>query len=263
MKYYMHSVVMLFKAATQYRASFLMQVCAQFVMTAGELMAVTVLLNRFGTLGQWSAGEILFFFGMMQLVFALVECMGRGITNFQGMIGSGEFDTVMLRPRPLLAQVICMRLDPRRLGGILVGAAAMLMAGHMLKLQWSWTMAGLLLLSAAGTALLLLGLFLVEATMCFFSVKSIEMVNVLTYGGRSACQYPVDIYPNWLRRLFTWVAPFALCMHWPVAQALGHPMTPAPMWMVWLAPLSGAVFFLLMMMIWYRVGVKHYRSTGT
>ncbi len=263
MKYYFHSVAMLLKSATQYRASFLMQVISQAIMIGGELLAVAVVLMRFSAVGSWSAGEILFFFGMMQVTFALTECFARGITSFPGVVGSGEFDTMMLRPRPLLMQVVCSRLDPRRLGGILVGCATMAVADRMLGLVWSWGRVGLLLISAAGTVLLLTALFLIEATVTFFSVKSIEMVNVLTYGGRTACQYPVDIYPGWLRRLFTWVAPFALCMHWPVALALGHPMNDLPAVAVALMPLSGVVAFLVMMGVWYRFGVRHYRSTGT
>ena len=41
--------------------------------------------------------------------------------------------------------------------------------------------------------LLILGLFMIEAVFCIYSVKSVELVNVLTYGGRSTCEYPADI----------------------------------------------------------------------
>ena len=59
----------------------------------------------------------------------------------------------------------------------------------------------------------ILGLFMIEAILCIHSVKSIELANALTYGGRSACEYPSDIYPRALRILFTVIAPFALVMH--------------------------------------------------
>lgn len=60
MKYMIHAVKMLFKSAMQYRASLLMQVIAQFVMTGGEMLAVVVLLSRFKAVGHWGAGEIMF-----------------------------------------------------------------------------------------------------------------------------------------------------------------------------------------------------------
>ena len=262
MKYMTHAVKMLFKSAMQYRASLLMQVIAQFVMTGGELLAVTVLLTRFKAVGHWGAAEILFFFGVMQSTFALTELFGRGITSFPWFVQRGEFDALILRPRPLLVQVMVSQLDPRRLGSFLVGVIAVLTAAAQLEIQWT-LLKGLLLAEVVlGSMLLLTGLFMIEATVSFFSVKSIEMVNVLTYGGRTACQYPVDVYPGVLRMLFTYVAPFAMCMHWPVSAVIGQPMMALPMWAYFLTPLAGAAFFALMVRIWY-IGVRHYRSTGT
>ena len=262
MRYMIHAVKMLFKSAMQYRASLLMQVIAQFVMTGGEMLAVVVLLTRFKAVGHWGAGEIMFFFGVMQSTFALTEMLGRGVTSFSSFVQRGEFDALILRPRPLLTQVMVSQLDPRRLGGILVGVIAMLVAGNRLSIQWTLLKALLLAEVVLGSMLLLLGLFMIEATVSFFSVKSIEMVNVLTYGGRSACQYPVDVYPNVLRILFTYLAPFAMCMHWPVSWVIGEPMVTLPVWGYFLTPLAGAAFFAVMVRIWY-VGVRHYRSTGT
>lgn len=262
MKYMLHAVRMLFKSALQYRSSLLMQVIAQFVMTGGEMLAVVVLLTRFKAVGHWDAGEIMFFFGVMQSTFALTEMLGRGVTSFSSFVQRGEFDALILRPRPLLTQVMVSQLDPRRLGGILVGVIAMLVAGTRLSIQWTLLKALLLAEVVLGSMLLLLGLFMIEATVSFFSVKSIEMVNVLTYGGRSACQYPVDVYPGVLRFLFTYLAPFAMCMHWPVSWVIGEAMETLPVWGYFLTPLAGAVFFAVMVRIWY-VGVRHYRSTGT
>lgn len=262
MKYAIHSVRMLFKSAMQYRSSLAMQVLAQFIMIGSELMAVVVLLSRFQAVGSWGAGEIMFFFGVMQATFALTELLGRGITAFGGLVQRGEFDTMLLRPRPLMVQVLFAQLDMRRLGGIIVGVTAVIVAGTRLHIQWTAVKVLLLADVALGTMALLLGLFLIEATMTFFSVKSIEMVNILTYGGRTACQYPVDIYPNVLRFLFTYIAPFALCMHWPVSFILGQPMVTLPVWGYFLLPCAGMVFCALMGALWYW-GVRHYRSTGT
>lgn len=262
MRYMIHALKMLMKSALQYRSSLLMQVIAQFVMTGGEMLAVTVLLTRFHAVGHWGAGEIMFFFGVMQATFALTEMLGRGVTSFSAFVQRGDFDALILRPRSLLGQVMVSQLDVRRLGGILVGVIAIAVAAGRLQIQWTLMKGLLLLWVMLGSMLLLLGLFLIEATVSFFSVKSIEMVNVLTYGGRNACQYPVDVYPNALRFLFTWVAPFALCMHWPVSWVIGQPMVLLPVWGYFLASGAGAVFFLLMVRIWY-LGVKKYRSTGT
>lgn len=263
MRFFIHSVRMQWRCATQYRASLIMQSMAQLAMVGGELMAVLVLLERFTSIGGWSATEILFFFGMMQMTFAITECIGRGVTAFSGLVRDGSFDTMLLRPRPLLWQVMCASIDARRMATAVVGMVTILLAARMLGIVWTVGRVILLLLSVTGTVMLLVGLFLIEATMCFFSVESIEMVNCLTYGGRTACQYPVDIYPTPMRTLFMYVAPFGLCTHYPVSVILAHPMVNAPMWTAYLAPGAGAVVFTLMALLWRYVGVRHYTSTGS
>lgn len=263
MKYVFHALRMQWRCATQYRASFWMQTLAQLVMSGSELMAVLVLLGRFTSVGQWSGSEIMFFFGMMQMTFAITECVGRGLTAFSRVVQGGEFDQILLRPRNLLLQVLCSSTDPRRLSTAVLGIVLMWLSVTQLGIPWTLGSTVLLLISVAGTVLMLLGLFLVEATLCFLSVQSIEAVNILTYGGRTACEYPVDIYPRPIRLLFMYVAPFGLCMHVPVSALLHHPMVDWPAWTAYLAPLAGAMFFLLMALVWRKVGVKRYCSTGS
>lgn len=110
--------------------------------------------------------------------------------------------------------------------------------------------------------LLVLGLFLIEAVFSIFSVKSLEVVNVLTYGGRSACEYPIDIYPRPLQLIFSIIAPFSLTLHIPAAYILDKPMFGWPAWTAFLCPLAGAVTFTLMWLV-FRRAMRHYRSTGS
>lgn len=88
------------------------------------------------------------------------------------------------------------------------------------------------------------------------------MVNALTYGGRSACEYPIDIFPRPIQLLFTVLAPFSLTLHVPLSCILGKPLFGWPLFSAFLAPLSGPLFFLLMRFVFLRA-VRHYRSTGS
>ncbi len=128
--------------------------------------------------------------------------------------------------------------------------------------HWSFLKALALTESICMSMILLLGLFMIEAVFCIFSVKSVELVNALTYGGRSACEYPIDTYPRPLRVLFTVLAPFALTLHVPGSVILDKPLFDWPMWAVWVSPLSGIVFFILIRLC-FRKAMRHYRSTGS
>ncbi|MBR5231735.1 MAG: ABC-2 family transporter protein [Clostridia bacterium] len=261
-KLYLKSCRMLMRSQWQYRLSFFMQTVTQLIMMGTELLAVIFLINRFTNLGQWSGGEILFFFGVIITSFYITETFGRGITHFSPLIEKGSLDTMLIRPRNVLFQVLCSQADPRRLGAILVGLASLAMGCMEAKVSLDFVKVLLLIWSIIGGSALVLGLFMIEATLCFFSVKSIEMINVLTYGGRSTCQYPIDIYPDWLRLLFSVVAPFALTTHIPAAYILGKPLWNTGLAVAFLAPLSGFAFLFIMVLLFYQ-GLKHYRSTGS
>ncbi|XXX55556.1 ABC-2 family transporter protein [Sorangium sp. So ce124] len=53
------------------------------------------------------------------------------------------------------------------------------------------------------------GLLVLQATLCFWTVESLEIMNAWTYGGTEAAQYPLTLYRDWFRRFFTFVVPLA------------------------------------------------------
>ena len=263
LRLYARSMAILIKSQLQYPLSFLMQTLAQLVMEGGEMLALILLIDRFDRLNQWGPGDLYFFFGLMSVSFYLTEIFGRGVTgNFPYMVRSGQLDTVLLRPRGVLTQVLCSAADPRRITCIAVGVVSLVLGSHIAKISWSLPKALLLAESIFFSFWLLLGLFMVEAILCIHSVKSVELVNALTYGGRSACEYPIDIFPRPLRVLFTVVAPFALTLHLPGSVILGKPLFDWPVWTAFITPLSGILLFGLIW-LWFQRTMKYYRSTGS
>lgn len=260
---YGKSMAMLIRSQLQYPASFLMQTLAQLIMEGGELLAVILLVQRFDHLNQWTAGNLYFFFGLMSVSFYITECFGRGITGaFPSMVRTGQLDTLLIRPRGILTQVLCSAVDPRRITCIAVGTVSLILGSRLSVIRWSFPKILLLLESICCSFWLILGLFMVEAVLCIYSVKSVELANTLTYGGRTACQYPVDTYPRPLRVLFTVVAPFALVMHIPASHMVDKPLFGWPFWTAFLTPLAGVALFGIMYVLFMHA-IRHYRSAGT
>ena len=262
-KLYLRSMGMLIKSQMQYPLSFLLQTLAQLIMEGGEMLALILVIDRFDRIGRWEAGDLFFFFGIMSVTFYLTECFGRGVTGaFPSMVRSGQLDTLLLRPRGVLTQVICSAVDPRRITCIAVGIAALAIGSRLAAVRWTLLKAALLLEAFALGFVLVLGLFLIEAVFVIRSVKSVELVNTITYGGRSACAYPVTVYPRPLRVLFTALAPFALVLQVPAGYILDKPLFGWPPWTAFVCPLSGAIVFAAIYAL-FRRALRHYMSTGS
>jgi ABC-2 type transport system permease protein len=133
----------------------------------------------------------------------------------------------------------------------------------LLRIDWTVFKALLLLWAVLGGFALFYGILLLQATLSFWTVESLEIVNTLTYGGIEAAQYPLDIYAAWFRKFLIFVVPLGCVIYFPVAAVLGRSdMTGVAAWVGAVTPLAGFAFLLAAFGAW-RVGVRHYTSTGS
>ena len=248
-----------FRSQMQYRASFVMLSVGHGLMTGLEFLGIWVLFDRFAALDTWSLPEVAFFYGLINIAFALCDAFSRGFDLFASTVKSGDFDRLLLRPRSTALQLAGQELTLKRIGRLTQGLVVLLWAAHALDLTWTPDKLLLALLTVLGGACLFYGLIVLQATLAFWTTESLEIVNTVTYGGVETAQYPLAIYRAWFRRFFTYVIPLACVSYYP---ALGILERPDPLGsgllFQWLAPV--ALFFAVCLRVWQ---VRHYRSTGS
>jgi ABC-2 type transport system permease protein len=252
------------RAQLQYRASFLMQTFGHLVMTAAEIVGIWALFQRFGGLRGWTLAEVAMFYGVVQITWSIADAMARGFNVFGGTIKRGDFDRILLRPRSTVLQLAGQEFTLRRAGRFLQGLAVLLWAIHTLAIDWSPLKIALLPIMIGCGVCLFFGLVVLQATMCFWTTESLEIMNTLTYGGVETAQYPLSIYKSWFRLFFIYIVPLACVTYFPILAILGKPDRDlhSPVWFQWLAPLAGVIFLVVSLRIW-QFGVRHYTSTGS
>jgi ABC-2 type transport system permease protein len=247
----------------QYRVSFLLQCGAYLLVTGMEFLGILVLFNRFGTLRGWTLHEVALFYGMINIAFALAEAAGRGFDIFPRLVKSGDFDRLLLRPRSTALQVAGQELQLMRAGRLAQGIAILLWSLSGLDVSWSPAKGALLLFAVLGGAALFYGIFILTATLSFWTVESLEIANILTNGSVETAQYPLTLYRPGFRRFFTFVVPLACVNYFPAHALLDRPdPLGSPGFLHWLSPLVGVLFLLAALQAW-NLGVRHYRSTGS
>lgn len=249
------------RSLMQHRASFAMASTRNLLASVADYARVFVLFGAFGTLGGWSAAEVAVLYGMVNAAYALAEGLGRGLDRFSRLIRQGDFDRVLLRPRSAVMQVAGAGLEPGRLGRLTVSVGVLALGNAALPTPLDAGDFALVAVCILGGTLLFLGLLLIRAAACFWTVQPLEAFNVLTYGGIATASYPLDIYSGWLRDLFLFVIPLG-CLNYLPSAVLFDKALPYPPVTAYLAPAAGAVFLLLGLGAW-ALGVRRYRSTGS
>lgn len=251
------------RSQMQYRASFIMLTLGHFMMTGLEFLGMAAMFARFGRLQSWSLPEVALFYGMVNMAFALCDASSRGFDIFGQFVRSGDFDRLLLRPRSTALQLAGHELTLRRVGRLSQGLLVLLWAAAALDVSWSVGRILLLVVALTGGACLFYGLLVLQATLCFWTTESLEIMNTVTYGGVETAQYPLTIYRPWFRRFFTYVVPLACVTYFPALAILDRP---DPLGSSRLfqsaAPLIGVAFLAVALKVW-GLGVRHYRSTGS
>jgi viologen exporter family transport system permease protein len=251
------------KGQLQYRASAVMTALGVFLITSSEFVAVWALFDRFGQVRGWRLSEIALFYGIISVTWALCDSISRGLDNFAEIVKSGEFDRILLRPRSTVLQLLGQEVTLRQTGRLVQGIAVLGYVFAAGTIAWTVGRAVLLVAAIASGICVFLGILVLQATSAFWTVESLEVWSSVTYGGLTTGQYPLPIYRSWFRALFTYVFPIGCATYWPGVAILGRadPLGTPPI-VGWLAPLAGPVFLAGCLQIW-RIGVRHYRSTGS
>lgn len=252
------------RGQAQYPASTAMLALGQFLATGIEIVAVWALFDRFGQVRGFRFGEVALFYGLVHIMFALADLLGRGFDVLgTELIRTGQFDRLLLRPRRLVLQLMGHDVRLSRLGRLAQGALVVALATQQAPVHWTPATAATALFAVAGGVALFLGILVLQATLSFWTVESLEIANVFTYGGVEAAQYPLVLYDVWLRGTLTFVVPLACVAYFPVMSVLGRvdPLG-TPAWFGPLAPLAGFAFLGLSLGVW-RLGLRRYASSGS
>lgn len=252
------------RAQAQYPAATLMLAAGHCAATAIEILGVYALFDRFGPVGGWSFGEAALFYALVNIMFAVADLLTRGFDVFgTDFVRTGAFDRVLLRPRAAALQLIGHEVRLSRLGRLVQALAVLVLATNLVPIVWDTSAVAIALWAVAGGTALFAGILVLQATLAFWTVESLEIVNVLTYGGVQAAQYPLNIYAAWFRRVLTFGVPLACVAYYPVLAILkrSDPLG-APDWMLPIAPVAGFIFLAAAFLAW-RAGVAHYASTGS
>lgn len=253
------------RSQLQYRASFLLDVLSTGVITLTEFGATALVFGRFGSIDGWTLGEVAFLYGLVELSFGLMDMFFAGFDpSFFGLgVRKGTFDRMLLRPLPVTWQVLGSDLTLRRTGRIFLSVGIFVLALNLNPVDWTLVKILYLPFVVLGIVLFFGGLFVLGSSLTFWTVESLEAMNILTYGSSFLISYPMSIYEAWLRHIFTYLIPAIFLTYYPALYFLGKPDPfGLPAFAPFLAPLAGGLVFFAALQFW-GFALKHYHSTGS
>jgi ABC-2 type transport system permease protein len=241
----------------QYRTNFFLQVLQSASQVAGALVSVGLIYGHVDELNGWTRPQLFAAIGVYTLLGGVMRAFIQpAMMRLMNDVQSGTFDFALTKPADAELLVSVRAVDVWQALDVIIGAVIVSIAITQLSGSIgpgdALAFAGLLV---AGTVIIYC-VWLSIAAATFWFVR-VDFVDALYVGIFRAAQYPIGIYPAWLRVSLTVVIPLGVAVTAPSA-AITSRLDAATL----VVAAGVALLSLLISRIVWRRGVRRYSGAS-
>lgn len=242
----------------QYRSNFFLQLLESVLTLGAGLVGLAVVFGRTTSLGGWSRPELLVVMGVFTIVGGITNTFV--VPNMQKLVEDiqrGTLDFALTKPADAQTLVSVRQISIWQSVDILTGLIVLIVGMVQLGDNSNGVKGAVSLV-----LLLLLGswtiycFWLILASSAFWFIRVNEMQELFQGLFRSG-QYPVGIYPGWMRFGLTFLVPIGFAVTVP-AEAATNRLSGVT---VIVALAAASVFGIASRWIW-RAGLKRYSGAS-
>lgn len=251
------------RSQTAYRRSFALDLLGSLGVGLTEFAQIYVIFSSVQVLGELDLAAAALLFGLATISFSLADLVVGHVDQMPRYVRTGTLDALLLRPLPVLAQLVTSDLQLRRLGRTVAGVVVLAVALPLNGIVATPATVLLLVVTPLTGAAVFAALFVAAGAVQLWLVEASDATNAVTYGSSYAAAYPTSIFTMPLRVFFTFVVPAAFTAYLPTLLILDLP-GPAgtPAWLGWFTPVVAGLAWAGALALW-RAGLRHYTGAGS
>lgn len=251
------------RSQTAYRRSFALDVLGSFTVGLVEFAEVYIIFTNVDALGGLDFAGVALVFAIAHLSFSIADLTVGHLDRLPTYLRTGTLDAFLLRPLPVLAQLITSDVSLRRLGRTSVAVTILVVALRLNDIDWTPARVALLVIAPIAGSAIFAALFVAAAAIQFWLIEGAEFASAFTYGGNYAASFPASVFALPMRVLFAFVVPAAFVAYLPSLVLLDLPgPVGLPQWLGWCTPLAAAGIWSVALAGW-RAGLRHYTGAGS
>ncbi len=258
MKLYIESLKMHFKSTLEYKVSFIVGFISQFLVFFTYYFIIIALFSKFDNIKGFTLYEVLLTFSIIQFGYSMNEFFARGVDTFETLIIDGSLDRLLVRPKNLLLQVLCSKIEFVKISRIVQSIIILFISLSHLNIEFTFLKVCSLILMLISSIVVFFSVFLLMASYCFITVQVLEIKNLFTDGGKHIAQYPIGVFKKGIVMFFTFIIPYGFVNYYPLLYLLGKSNNI-------LYCFSSLIVFIYVVpsLLAFKAGLKKYTSAGS
>lgn len=250
------------KARSEYRVSFFMGMLANFYSYFINFLLFYVIIQNFGSIRGWEFYDLCILYGLNLLTYAIAAMLFWTVFGVEHDNLGGNLDVLLIRPLSLIKSLICRKMVDTFWGQIIVTVGFIGVA--LVKENIISDIEKLLFffLSILGGVMIHAATMVFFGALSFWTQRSLFLADLIYYDFRIFLEYPLTIFPVWIKYVFTFVLPWAFINYYPSLVLLNKGVSTFDYIMGGISPVVGAILFGLSIQFFY-FGLKQYEGTGS
>jgi ABC-2 type transport system permease protein len=206
----------------QYRANFFLQLVQSLLALGTGLVTLALVFSHTDTLNGWTRPQLLVVMGVFTIMGGIIQTtIQPNMERLMQDVRMGTFDYVLVKPED--AQLLVSVREVRIWQSIDIVTGAVVAIAGLTRVEQSigiWDALGFAFLLVLGAVMIYC--FLLMLTSGAFWFVRMDEIQELFQGVSRAGQYPVGVYPGWLRIGLTFLVPLAFAITVPAEALTGR-----------------------------------------
>jgi ABC-2 type transport system permease protein len=258
LKIYVKLVSQYIKTRMEYRVDFIIGFIGMVFWNITGILTLWVIFRSIPLLAGWNYFELVFMYGFTLLALTPYELFFVKLNDLRWDLVTGKFIKYYFRPLNMMFYYMSDMFELKTFGQLALGIIIIVYASINLNISWNAWKVALIIIMFISASMVVISLMLLAAFSAFWILNSFPIVNFI-YKLRDVARYPLSIFNNFFRFLFTYMLPVGFIAYYPL-QALFRPVEVHPV--AYFSPFIGVLLFVITCLVW-RKGVNSYSGTGS
>lgn len=247
------------RAIFEYRADFWLNIVGMALRQVAVFVFIVALFTKVPNVQGWTQPEIILLYALAVLPRGIVQLFFNGVWWLSSYIHTGKFDQLLVRPFPIVLQVMALDFSIEGAANILLGIVGFIYANQGLGVVWNIGQWLFLVFTLVLSAVIMASIDLATHCALFWNPASGDRIPYIAEYLVEFAKYPITLYDQVIRSIITWILPFAFVSYFPALILLGK--ATAGSWVAYCSPIVGVIAVLLATLLWRR-GLMQYQSAG-
>ena len=227
-----------------------------------SFFGIWIIMQRFGSIGAWTLGQIVFIYMLCLGTYGIGGMIFINLSEVGNLVKRGELDVMLLRPINPVASIIGVRFEMGGFGHFFAAIAIFLVFHKEFHIDWTAEKIVFFVLTIF-SAILIQGAIRLAIGACAFYITDTGGLNNLYNSFREFAFYPVTLFNGIIKFILFAILPMAFVSYVPAGIFLDNPEYAAlPHW-VWKVSLLYSVVLITLASRFWKIGLRHYSSTGS